>query len=161
MDLEGFEEWYRVEHARLLGALRVRCGDERLAREGVDEAFGRALERWDRVRAMDHPAGWVYRVALNDVRRSARRLVLEAALLRRTRRAEPLEPGCDVELWSAVRRLPARQKDVIVLRYVADLAEADIAAVLGITRGAVSASTAKARAALAAALGDERAEVRL
>lgn len=159
MDVEGFEGWYRAHHARLLGALRVRCGDERLAREGLDEACSRAVERWDRVGAMARPSGWVYRVALNHVRRLARRRAMEAALLGRQVPSVPLEVAADVELWAAVRRLPDRQRDVIVLRYLVDLPEAEVAASLGITRGAVSASAAKARAALAAELGEETVEV--
>ena len=159
MSVEDFEAWYRGHHSRLLGTLRVRCGDEQLAGEGLDEACSRALERWERVGAMAEPTGWVYRVALNHVRRLERRRVMEAVVLRRQPRAEPVEPDSDTALWSAVRRLPARQRDVIVLRFVADLPEAEIAAALGISRGAVSASTAKGRAALAAALGVEVEEV--
>jgi RNA polymerase sigma-70 factor, ECF subfamily len=158
--VEGFEAWYRAHHSRLLGALRIRTGDERLAREGLDEACSRALERWNRVGTMAEPAGWVYTVALNHVRRLQRRRALEATLLRRQPRAEPLGLPSDVDLWSAVGRLPARQRDVIVLRYLVDLPEAEIAAALGISRGAVSASTAKARATLAAALGEDATEVR-
>jgi len=160
VDVESFEGWYRAHYARLLGALRVRCGDEVLAREGLDEACSRAVERWDRVGTMAHPAGWVYRVALNQIRRMGRRRTLEAALVRRQVSPTPLEVSTDVELWASVRELPGRQRDVIVLRYLADLPESEVAAWLGITRGAVSASAAKARSALALSLGQQSEEVR-
>jgi RNA polymerase sigma factor (sigma-70 family) len=51
---------------------------------------------------------------------------------------------------SALRMLPARQREIIVLRYCADLSEAQIAAAMGISRGAVKAHTARATASLRA-----------
>jgi RNA polymerase sigma factor (sigma-70 family) len=51
---------------------------------------------------------------------------------------------------SGLRKLPARQREVIVLRYCADLSEAQIAAAMGISRGAVRVHTARATAALRA-----------
>lgn len=159
MAVQSFEGWYGRHHARLLAALRVRCGDEGLASEALDEACSRALARWGRVGELEEPAGWVYRVALNRLRRTARRSQLEATLLRfRPERPAP-QPGEALEVWDAVGRLPARQRDVVLLRYVVDLPEAAIAEALGISRGAVSATTAKARAALAAALGETQQEV--
>ena len=155
--MQSFEAWYGWHHTRLLAALRVRCGDVEVAREALDEACSRALSAWGRVGAMAEPTGWVYRVAVNHGRRLARRRALETLALRRRLepRAEETDGG---EVWDAVRRLPARQRDIILLRYVVDLPEADIAAALGISRGAVSASAAKARATLAVTLGDHTLE---
>ena len=53
---------------------------------------------------------------------------------------------------SALRNLPERQRQAIVLRYYADLSEAEIAKVMGISRGAVKSHTARGMAALRAAL---------
>jgi RNA polymerase sigma-70 factor (sigma-E family) len=58
---------------------------------------------------------------------------------------------------SALRSLPARQREAIVLRYYADFSEADIAAAMGISRGAVKSHTARAMAALKSKLGQETA----
>ena len=55
----------------------------------------------------------------------------------------------------ALRNLPERQREAIVLRYYADLSEADIAATMGISRGAVKSHTARGMAALRAALEQE------
>ena len=52
------------------------------------------------------------------------------------------------------RALPARQREVLVLRYYADLPETQIAAVLGISRGSVKVHAARARDALRTALAD-------
>lgn len=59
-----FEGWYAREHPKVLALMRVASGDFELAHEATAEAFARALERWDRVSAMERPGGWTYRVAL-------------------------------------------------------------------------------------------------
>ena len=53
---------------------------------------------------------------------------------------------------AALRKLPARQREAIVLRYYADFSEAEVAAAMGISRGAVKSHTARAIAALRADL---------
>ena len=83
IDSAGFETWYRAEHPRVLAALSVVARDPDLAQEVAAEAFARALQRWERVGEMDSPGGWTYRVALNVLRRRARRAALERRLLSR------------------------------------------------------------------------------
>lgn len=61
---------------------------------------------------------------------------------------QPLS-GHDPELWAAVATLAERTRQVVVLRYVADLPEADIAAALGVTRGTVATLLSRARRNLA------------
>jgi RNA polymerase sigma-70 factor (sigma-E family) len=56
---------------------------------------------------------------------------------------------------AALRRLPVRQREVVVLRFYADLSEAQIASTMGITRGAVKSHTARAMAALRSVLERE------
>jgi RNA polymerase sigma factor (sigma-70 family) len=120
----------------------------------VAEAFSRAYERWPRVSAMDSPMGWVYRVALNDLRRRMRRRAHERLLLRRVH-VEIVPPAdIDPELWAAVAALPPRQREAIVLRYVGDLTEREVATVLGISEGAASNALTAARRRLADQLTD-------
>jgi RNA polymerase sigma-70 factor (ECF subfamily) len=80
-----FDAWYQREHPRVLGALTVVAGNPDVAADATAEAFVRAYERWDRVRLMTSPGGRLYSVALNVVRRRARRLTLERELVRRDR----------------------------------------------------------------------------
>lgn len=104
---------------------------------------------------MSYPDAWVYRVALNAMKRRVRRQAIEQRLLGRASRPSVTEMADPVpELWREVRSLPERQRLVVLLRYVADLPEGDIAATLHVTRGTVSASLAAARSTLAARLGD-------
>lgn len=149
-----FSTWYGAERDGVVRALVVISGDPDGARDAAAEAFSRAYERWGRVSAMTSPTGWVYRVALNEVRRRERRRRTELRLLGR-RTAPPPVPGPDLdpELWAAVAGLPAREREVIVLRYVADLRERDVAAALGISEGAASAALVAARRRLASAMG--------
>jgi RNA polymerase sigma factor (sigma-70 family) len=147
-----FDAWYREEHPRVLAALTVAVGSSDVAADATAEAFVRAYERWDRVRRMSSPGGWLYRVALNVARRRARRLRLERELLRRaaTRPAPPV--AVQSEVWEAVRTLAPRQRAAVALRYVLDLPEAEVAEVMGITRGAASAHLTTARQRLAGLL---------
>jgi RNA polymerase sigma-70 factor (ECF subfamily) len=148
-----FETWYRRAHPRLLWSLSFVCGDADLAREITDEACVRALDRWERVSVMSSPDGWTYRVALNLLRRRGRRAALERTLLAR-QPVPPTLPPPAVELWDIVRSLPERQRKAVVLRYVADLPENEIAEVMGIARGTVAATLRDARQRLAPLLAD-------
>lgn len=146
-----FEQWYRSTHGQLVSSLVIVTGDLELARDATDEAFVRAYERWHRVRAMASPRGWTYRVALNVARRRVRRAALEAALLKRRRTSDAGSeiPEAAIDAWRAVASLPERQRQAVVLRYVADLTEADVAAALGVRRSTVSRSLGAAHRSLA------------
>jgi DNA-directed RNA polymerase specialized sigma24 family protein len=61
----------------------------------------------------------------------------------------------DPDVWTAVRSLPLRQRTAVMLRYVADFAEADIAEAMGVSRGTVAATLSAARRSLALVLADE------
>jgi RNA polymerase sigma-70 factor (ECF subfamily) len=156
-----FASWYREQHPRLLAALTVVAGSADVAADATSEAFVRAYERWDRVRGMDSPDGWLYRVALNVVRRRARRLGFERDLLRRTTprpSAESAPSALHPEVWEAVRALPDRQRAAVGLRYLLDLREAEVAALMGVTRGAASSYLTTARRTLAARLSTDLAD---
>jgi RNA polymerase sigma-70 factor (ECF subfamily) len=145
--VETFADWYEARYRRLLGAVAIAVGDLDEAREATDEAFCRALARWPRVGVMAAPEAWTYRVAVNVHRRRARRRALEASVLRMHEPASSAWPA-DTEIWSAVAQLPPRQRAVVALRFVADLAEADIATALGVTRGTVASNLHDALRAL-------------
>ena len=128
----GFNEWYVRARPRVLAACVLMCGDLAVAEDAADEALLKALTRWDRVSATGSALGWTIQVALNLARRIERRRRLEAHLWRRDH--EIVLPAPALELWSIVKDLPARQREVIVLKYLADILEDDIAALLGISR---------------------------
>jgi RNA polymerase sigma-70 factor (ECF subfamily) len=147
MDDLDFASWYEHEHPRVLGVLCAISGELDASRDATDEAFVRALARWPRVRKMESPGGWTYRVALNELRRALRGRAPVAGL---PAAAKPAVPETDPDLWDLVRRLPERQRVAVVLRYVADLPERGVAEVMGIRRSTAASTLTQARQRLAA-----------
>ena len=147
-----FETWYLREHPKVVAALTWVAGDPHLAAEAGDEAFARACADWRRVGEMASPGGWVYRVALNVMRRRARR-----AAMGHHKVEPPAEVAQEVdhEIWAVVQQLPERQRVAVVLRYLLDLSEQEVATAMGISRGTVASALAAARRRLASWLTEE------
>jgi DNA-directed RNA polymerase specialized sigma24 family protein len=154
MDVVGFAAWYEECHARTVAGLWALTADEALAEDCTAEAFALALARWPHVRNMEHPRRWLQTVALNVMRRTLRRRRIERVLLARGRPVVVPEPEPAGDVWPAVRRLPRRQRIAVTLRYAADLTEADIAEVMGVTHGTVASTLFDARRVLAETLSD-------
>jgi RNA polymerase sigma factor (sigma-70 family) len=154
VDSLDFERWYRTYHPKLIAALVIVAGSQSAAGDAADEALARALEQWSRVSQMASTEGWVYRVGVNVLRRQRWRHQREAAAAARVHDPSPartLAPG----VWEAVRALPARQREAIVLRYVLDLGEAETADAMGVAVGTASATLHAARRRLAVLLNDD------
>jgi RNA polymerase sigma-70 factor (sigma-E family) len=134
-----FAEFYAAAKDDCLRIVFVSVGDRQLAEDLVAEAFTRAWTSWRKVREHPAPRAWVVRTALNA----------HVSWWRRRRREVPLaetEPpaawqpaGVDDALVAAVRALPARQREVIVLRVFFDLDTEATAALLGVSPGTVGA----------------------
>jgi RNA polymerase sigma-70 factor (ECF subfamily) len=148
-----FEPWYEREHGRVATSVYLLFGSLDLAKDATDEAFARALANWDRVAGMASPGGWVTTVAVNVARRAMRRAQHEARLAA-SHASEPYmtPPLPNPHLWAAVAALSDRQRTAVVLRYVADLTEPEIAKVMHIPRGTVAATLSRARTTLGMAL---------
>lgn len=140
---------YRVAY-RLLGSR-----DD--AADCAQEACTRACMRWARLARGGDATPWVVRVAANlaiDRWRRRRPMVEVAAQAARDSAAAA---GDRIDLHRALAELPRRQRQVVVLRHVADLTEADVAATLGISLGSVKQHAARGLAALRVALGEDGA----
>jgi RNA polymerase sigma-70 factor (ECF subfamily) len=142
-----FDSFYRTNWIEVYRPLAVTLRDADLAREAVDEAMIRAYRRWRAVRLYRNQTGWVYRVALNWA----------VSQLRKTRRevhgGNPIEaPHADPlpspDLYDALHRLDLKHRSVVVLRYLMDWEERDIASALGIPRGTVKSRLNRAMAKL-------------
>jgi RNA polymerase sigma factor (sigma-70 family) len=151
--IPDFESWYRQEGTRLVNVLTLALAEPDVAKDAADEAFVRAYERWSRVSAMESPVGWTYKVALNyGRRRLLRRRVEQTLLLRQARDRSATAAsvlGPDGDLWSIIASLPLRQRTAIVLRYLGDFSEREVAQLMGISDGAASSSLSAARRRLA------------
>ncbi|HMD46116.1 MAG TPA: SigE family RNA polymerase sigma factor [Acidimicrobiales bacterium] len=150
------------EHApRLVRLAAFLLDDPAAAEEVVQDAFLRTYTGWWRLR---HPerAQWYLRTAVVNLCRSrGRRRASEQRGNRTTWATEggdqPWEredPDDAMAVVEAVRALPPRQREAVVLRYYQDLSEADIARTLRCAPGTVKSQLAKARATLARTLAE-------
>ena len=149
-----FDTWYAATAPRLLASITLVTGDPHAAADATAEAMARALERWRRVRTMDAPEAWTYRVAVNVWKRQQRRYTLGRSLLRRTvpRSEQTTNAALPIELREIVDSLPHRQREVLVLRLVLGLSQAETAALIGLAEGTVASTLSDAKRALRTAL---------
>jgi RNA polymerase sigma factor (sigma-70 family) len=128
------------------------------AEEAAQEAFARAFQRWGRLRGQPWVIGWILSTTVNVLRRSGRR-VHDVPVHSPEAPAEHDVEG-SLDLWSAIRRLPKRQAQAVVLYYVADLPVKHVASAMGCREGSAKAHLSRARARLAAspALSDRSRE---
>lgn len=133
---------YRVAY-RLLG-------DRGEAEDVAQEACARAYSRWSSIR--DHAEPWCVRVASNlalDLLRARTR-----ALKRNERIAAEQSPATGastddrIDLYAALSKLPKRQRESVILRYLGDLSEAQTADVMGCSVGSVKTHSSRGLAAL-------------
>jgi RNA polymerase sigma-70 factor, ECF subfamily len=153
---DSFEEFYTAAVGRLLGQLFPVTGDLHEAEEVVQEAFTRAAARWSRLRDYDVPEAWVRRVAMNlaaDRGRSLRRQTNAMFKLRPPSEVLPVSVEA-LALAEALRTLPIRQRQVLVLHYLVDLSVDEVARTLDMPDGTVKSLLARGRHALAAKLGE-------
>lgn len=144
-----FGEFYATNRDACLRAVTATVGDKRLAEDLVAEAFARAWSSWPKVSRHPAPRAWVVRTALNT----------RVSWWRKRRREIPLADhdaaaredggaGLDQSVIAALRRLPTRQREVIVLRVLLDLDTETTARELGIAPGTVMAHLSRAVNAL-------------
>jgi RNA polymerase sigma-70 factor (sigma-E family) len=120
--------------------------------------YRRLVRAWQRLRDAENALAYVRQVVVNRSRSVLRHQMVAEKYLADTPPDMPsAEHGALVSLQrdavvAALQRLTARQREAIVLRYYADLSEAEIAEAMGISRGAVKSHTARGMAALRAAL---------
>jgi RNA polymerase sigma-70 factor (sigma-E family) len=165
--LTGGMEWHAdlavmelyAQHYRALvrlAAMLVR--DTPTAEEVVQDAFVAMHDGWHRLKDTDKALAYLRQAVVNKSRSVLRhRMVIEKNLQDAPPDMPSAEHGAFVLLErsaviAALRDLPARQREAIVLRYYLDLSEAEIAAAMKISRGAVKSHTFRGMAALRAAL---------
>jgi RNA polymerase sigma factor (sigma-70 family) len=145
-----FEAFFEAEHERLLRALFVVTGSAEEADDLMQDAFVAVWERWDRVRDMRDPTGYLYRTAMNRFRSRLRAARLAA---RRIVRADPqpdlFEAVDDRDLVvRALAGLSERQRAALVLTDLLDFDSAEAATILGVKPSTVRALASQGRAAL-------------
>jgi RNA polymerase sigma factor (sigma-70 family) len=145
-----FEDLFHRHHDELFRAMWLVTRNRHEAEEIAQEAFLRVLERWNRVRSVEDPAGYLYRTAMNVFRSRRRRA---AVAVRRAVGQLPREDGlAEVEEREAVVRVLAplspRQRAAIVLTDLLGLSSDEAGRALGVKAVTVRVLAARARAAL-------------
>ncbi len=151
-------ELYSLHYRALvrLAALLVR--DTGTAEEVVQDAFVAMHDGWQRLRDAENALAYLRQAVVNRSKSVLRhRTVVDKNLQKAVPDMPSAEHGALVLLErsavvAALHGLPDRQREAIVLRYYADLNEAEIAATMGISRGAVKSHTARGMIALRSAL---------
>ncbi|HMG43216.1 MAG TPA: sigma-70 family RNA polymerase sigma factor [Acidimicrobiales bacterium] len=158
-DLEGL---FREHYASLLRLARVLTGDDELAEDIAQDAFMRldASISWP---AAGAELAYLRRTVVNLSHDHFRRRLVVRRHIRSTRDdagdltgPAALDRSQQVRVAAAVRALPRRQRDCVVLRYYSGCSDAEVAELLEIGIGSVKSSIARARARLARELKDLR-----
>ncbi|HZG94248.1 MAG TPA: SigE family RNA polymerase sigma factor [Mycobacteriales bacterium] len=145
---------FHAQWGSLVRLARLLVDDRETAEDVVQDAFAQLHRRWGSLRDADAALFYLRAAVANGARnrlRSRKRALARAPLFAAS------APAADVaavereeqrDVVAGLRRLPWRQRQVLVLRYYLDLTEAEIAATLGISRGAVKSHCSRGIAAL-------------
>lgn len=132
--LTTLESLYREHRPSMVRLAHLITGSNAIGEEVVQEAFIRLQQSWDRA---TNPAGYLRTIVVNLCKTDLRRRGYESRLSQ-----APLvtfQPEID-ETWSAVCRLPFRQRAALALRFYEDLEESEIARILGCRPGTVKST---------------------
>lgn len=147
---------YEAHAVGLIRLAVVMLGDRPAAEDVVQEAFCGLYRRWGQLDDPGNAQRYVRSAVLNGCRSALRRLHREARSARPDGSLETSESAEALALVNAehravlgaLRRLPARQREALVLRFYLELPEPEIARSMGVSQGTVKSTTSRALAAL-------------
>jgi len=148
---------YQAHAPGLIRLAYVMLGDRPGAEDVVQEAFCALYRRWEHLADPDRALAYVRSSVLNGCRSALRRQTVRRALVTFQRPAVSAEATVlsgeeRQQVMQAVRRLPGRQREVLVLRFYLDLPDEEIARVMGIRPSTVRSAATRALEALGRAL---------
>lgn len=164
----ALEELYAAHWSSLVRLATLLLRDQGTAEEVVQDAFVAMHDRWGRLQDPSKGLAYLRATVVNKARSVLRHRKVVTAYVDRTPPASDT-PGADHALLQSARRsdvlaalgaLPVRQREVLVLRYYLDLSEHDIAATLGISKGAVKSHASRGSASLRTLLSDHLEDLR-
>ena len=154
---QAFRDVYERMQPRTVAVARRLVADGGVAEDLAAEAFARAYARWSSVQQHPNPDAWLMRVvgnlAVDHVRHEARRPDLRDDAGRSDHAGE--RAALRVDLAAALHRLSNRQQEVVVMRYLIDLTEEDVAVSLGMSTGSVKTHLHRATTKLRAELTED------
>ena len=150
--VQSFEAFYRSNYRQVLMCV-FGLTEPALAEDVTQEAFFAASQRWDEVGGLDNPGAWVRRVAINRAASAYHRRLAEArAVLRLSGRRQvgvpPMSEPAE-EVWKAVRSLPRRRREAIVLCLVAGYPRPEAAEMMSVSVETIKTHLERGRQALA------------
>ena len=132
---DDFDEFFRGVFPKAVSLAQRVTGDRAAAEDAALEALAKVHLRWNKIGAQPWRDVWVFKVAVNE---AIRRLPRPRTLPRLLVTSDPAdEVVLRQTLTAALRKLPRRQCEVIVLRYLLGLPETQVADVLNISHGTV------------------------
>jgi RNA polymerase sigma-70 factor (sigma-E family) len=146
---------YQVHALSLVKLAVLMTGDQSTAEDVVHDAFLGLYRRWAGLHDTDKALGYLRSSVLNGcrsvhrVRFRRQGITLDPPRLAASAEAEALLGEAHREVLAVLRRLPARQREAVVLRYYLDMTEKQAAQAMGVSRGTVKSSTHRGLAALA------------
>ncbi len=163
----SIEELFEAHYARLVHLARHLLDEPNSAEDIVMDAYESLARQWRRLRDPDAALGYLRACVVNGSRsRLSRQLTARRRLvLLQGARADTTEVAAEhvvlsryesEQLFDAVRRLPTRQRQVLVLRYYEELSVVAVAELLGCSTGSVKTHAYRGLRALAADLGWNR-----
>lgn len=153
---EAVTHLFRAHYRTLVRLATLLTGDQSRAEELAQDAYVQLHANWRRLRDADKALAYLRQSVVNRSRSTLRhRLVVNRYAAAQPPPAtmssaehDALDQLAQEHMLDALRRLPARQREALILRYYLDLSEADIAEAMGVSRGAVKSHTARGLAAL-------------
>ncbi len=154
---DGFDGFVVARGPALLRFAHVLCGNAHLAEDLVQEVLARVHRKWARIEQMEAPEAYVRRAVVREFlswrrRRSSREAVLAEVPDRPSDNDTAQRYAARDEMWTLLSRLPRAQRAVLVLRFYDDLADQEIADLLGCSPSTVRAHASRALARLRTAL---------
>jgi len=151
---------YQVHALGLIRLAVVMLGDRPLAEDVVQDAFCGLYRRWHALSDTAKALSYLRSSVINGCRTAARRRNRKLPGLAGDPPGESAEAAVLIseehqEVLAAIRQLPGRQREALVLRFYLDLDEEEIAASMRISRGTVKSTTSRGLAALGRILGEQ------
>lgn len=146
----AFEQLVRLRGPHLHRFLSVRMRDDAEAMDVLQETFAAAWQALPGLKAAARFWPWLCGIAVHKAVDAARRKRPPAASVEGVQAsvARSADAGAVLEIREAVAALPEKQRQVVLLRYVLELSEEEVADALGIRVGTVKSRSARARTAL-------------
>jgi RNA polymerase sigma-70 factor (sigma-E family) len=154
----AFPAFFEQHHADLARLAYLITGDANVADDLAADALVEIWRQWARVEAADKPLayarGVLANLARNWIRRQRRERLGMLKLKLFAEEARGTDVPATVDVRAALRRLPLRRRECVVLRYAFDVPEREVAEILGISIGTVKSHTSRGAEQLASYLRD-------